>query len=103
VKRYLRANIDTAGAPGTGITFVAAFARRGFAYGTAGTYRHFCGMLQNANSQSFEYGPEGGTSGLRKLSGEARLGSLEVNFNENEVVKFSGDLMVDGAVTEGTF
>jgi hypothetical protein len=103
VKRYLRANIDTAGAPGTGITFVAAFARRGYAYGTAGTYRHWCGMLQNANSQSFEYGPEGGSSGNKKLSGEARLGSLEVDFNENEVVKFSADLMADGAISTGTF
>lgn len=103
VNRYLRCNIDTAGTVGTGITYQVSFARRGYTYGTAGTYRHWCGMLQNPASQSFEYGPEGGDAGDRKLSGETRLSSLELTFNENEVMRFSADLMVDGAVAEGTF
>lgn len=103
VKRYVYAQVDTAGSVAGGVTFQTSFARRGFAYGTAGTYRHWCGMLQNANSQSFEYGPEGGATNDKKLSGEVRLGSLEVNFNENEVVKFSADLMADGAISTGAF
>jgi len=103
VKKILRARIDTAGSVAGGITFHTSFARRGFAYGTAGTYRHWCGMLQTSGSQSFELGPEGGTSGKRKISGEARLSSLEVAFNENEVTRFSADLMADSTVTFGTF
>jgi len=99
VDRYVRAT-----STGTfSLTFVVAFARRGFTYGSAGTYRHLCGLYGLAASSSYEYGPEGGTTGKRKLSGESRLSSLEVSFSEEDVIKFTGELVADGAVTEGTF
>lgn len=102
VNRYVRGQISAATALTT-TTFSIAFARRGFAYGTAGTYRHFRGLLQKALTSSWEYGPEGSTAGSLKLSGEARLQSLSITNNENEVTKFTASLLVDGTVTEGTF
>src|SRR4030095_11126959 len=43
INRFVRA-IVSAGTF-TSMTFLLAFGRRGFTYGAAGTYRHFCGLM----------------------------------------------------------
>lgn len=102
VDRYVRAVVTTVGASGS-VTFQVSFGRYGFAYGTAGTYRHFCGLVAKAATSSFEYGPEGGTGGDRKLSGECRLSSLETSVPLEGIIEFTAELMTDSTVSEGTF
>jgi hypothetical protein len=101
VHRYVRGKI--ASGTITSVTFGLAFARRGFTYGTAGQHRHFCGLFGAAGSASFEYGPEGGDTGNRKIGGEARLSRYSVNFGHDQLVDFSAELVVDGDITFGTF
>ncbi len=101
INRYVRAIISAG--TWTSVTFTVAFARRGFAYGTAGTFRHLAGLQGRVLSSSFEYGPEGGVATKPKLSGESRLSSLTVDSSEEDVITFSAELSVSGAVVEGTF
>jgi hypothetical protein len=101
VNRYVRAIISAG--TWTSVTFTVAFARRGYAYGTAGTFRHLAGLQGRVLSSSFEHGPEGGAAGKPKLSGECRLSSLTVDSSETDVITFSAELAVSGAVAEGTF
>ena len=61
--------------------------------------------LQNETlaSASYEYGPEGTTSGRVKYSGEAIVTSYEVSSPVADVVTFSLELQGTGAVTRGTW
>lgn len=52
---------------------------------------------------TFEYGPEGSTTGKTKLSGECWLTNYAVDASVAEKVSFSADFQVDGTVTSGTF
>lgn len=52
---------------------------------------------------SFEYGPEGSASGRVKYSGEALITSYEISGSVNDMVPFSMELQVTGAVTRGTW
>lgn len=52
---------------------------------------------------SFEYGPEGGTSGKVKFSGECWLTEYEVEAEVDDKVSFTAEFQVDGTVTSGTF
>jgi predicted secreted protein len=54
-------------------------------------------------SSTFEYGPAGSTAGLVKYSGEALVTSFEVSNPVGDVVTFSCELQVTGAVTRGTW
>ena len=69
---------------------------------------HFSGILSallagTIDSVSFEYGKEGSASGRVKYSGEALLTSYEVSSPVADVVTFSAELQVTGAVTRGTW
>lgn len=55
------------------------------------------------SSVSFEYGPAGSASGAIKYTGEALVTNYEVSAPVGDVVTFSCDLQVTGAVTRGTF
>jgi predicted secreted protein len=55
------------------------------------------------SSLSFEYGPSGSASTRRKFSGEALITSYEVSSPVGDVVTYSLELQVTGAVTAGTF
>jgi hypothetical protein len=101
VNRYVRA-IVSAGTYST-CTFAVGFARRGFAYGTAGTYRHLVGLIGRTATTSFEFGPEGNASGARKWSGECRAEEVAVEFAHDQAISITASLGVTGAVTEGTF
>jgi predicted secreted protein len=52
---------------------------------------------------SFEYGPAGSGSGSPKLSGESLITSYEIGSPVGDVVTYSLELQVTGAITAGTF
>lgn len=69
---------------------------------------HFTGILTallagTIDSVSFEYGKEGSTAGRVKYSGEALLTSYEISSPVADVVTFSAELQVTGAITRGTW
>ncbi len=54
-------------------------------------------------SRSFIYGPAGSTGGNVKYTGEAIMTNYAVSNPVGDVVTFSMDLQVTGAVTRGTY
>ena len=64
---------------------------------------HLAGILGQAASVSFEYGPEGTTSTYIKYSGECYLTSYEKSGSVGDAVKYSAEFQVTGAVTRGTW
>jgi hypothetical protein len=61
------------------------------------------GILGQAASVSFEYGPEGSTNGFVKYTGECFLTSYEKSGAIGDVVTYSAEFQVTGAVTRGTY
>jgi len=64
---------------------------------------HLAGILGQAASVSFEYGPEGSTNGFVKYTGECYLTSYEKSGAIGDVVTYSAEFQVTGAVTRGTY
>ena len=64
---------------------------------------HLAGILGQAASVSFEYGPEGSTAGYVKYTGEAYLTSYEKSGAIGDVVSYSAEFQVTGAITRGTY
>jgi len=64
---------------------------------------HLAAILGQAASVSFEYGPEGSTSTYVKYSGECYLTSYEKSGAIGDVVTYSAEFQVTGAVTRGTW
>jgi hypothetical protein len=64
---------------------------------------HLGGILGQAATVSFEYGPEGTTAGQVKYTGEAILTSYEKSGGVGDVVTYSAEFQVTGVVTRGTF
>ena len=64
---------------------------------------HLAGILGQAATVSFEYGPEGSTNGQVKYTGEAILTSYEKSGAVGDVVSYSAELQITGAVTRGTY
>jgi len=64
---------------------------------------YLAGILGQAAAVSFEYGPEGSTAGYVKYSGEAILTSYEKSGAIGDVVTYSAEFQVTGAVTRGTW
>jgi len=54
-------------------------------------------------SRSFIYGPAGSTGGNIKYTGEAILTNYSISSPVGDVVTYSCDLQVTGAVTRGTY
>lgn len=61
------------------------------------------GLRTATATATFEYGPEGGTSGKVKFSGECWLTNYVSDASVAEKVSFSADFQVDGTVSSGTF
>jgi hypothetical protein len=59
--------------------------------------------LSDTATRSFEVGPAGSTSGYVKLTGECRIKKVGLPVKVNEVLIFTIDCVVDGAVTIGTY
>jgi hypothetical protein len=64
---------------------------------------HLAAIVGKADSVSFEYGPEGSTAGFVKYTGEALLTSYEKSGAIGDVVTYSAEFQVTGAVTRGTY
>jgi predicted secreted protein len=64
---------------------------------------HLAGIAGQAATVSFEYGPEGSTSTFVKYTGEAILTSYEKSGAVGDVVTYSAEFQVTGAVTRGAF
>ncbi len=64
---------------------------------------HLAGILGQEASVSFEYGPEGTASGAVKYTGEAFMTSYETSAGVGDIVTYSAEFQVTGAITRGTF
>jgi hypothetical protein len=64
---------------------------------------HLAGILGQDASVSFEYGPEGTTSGRVRYTGEALMTSYETSAGIGDIVSYSAEFQVTGAITRGTF
>ena len=62
----------------------------------------FGAVVGQSATLSFEYSPEGTDSGKIKYTGEAIMTSYSKNSPVGDVVSYSGDFQVSGAVTRGT-
>lgn len=64
---------------------------------------HLAAIVGKADSVSFEYGPEGSTATYTKYTGEALLTSYEKSGAIGDVVTYSAEFQVTGAITRGTY
>ena len=64
---------------------------------------HLAGVLGQAATLSFEYGPEGSTSTFVKYTGECILTSYEKSGAIGDVVTYSAEFQVTGAVTRDVY
>ena len=64
---------------------------------------HLAGIAGQSATVSFEYGPEGSTSTFVKYTGEAILTSYEKSGAVGDVVTYSAEFQITGAVTRGVF
>ena len=64
---------------------------------------HLAAVVGQAATLSFEYGPEGSTAGFVKYTGEALLTSYEKSGAIGDVVSYSAEFQVTGAITRGTY
>jgi len=64
---------------------------------------HLAGILGQDASVSFEYGPEGSTSTYTKYTGECILTAYETAAGVGDIVTFSAEFQITGAVTRGTY
>lgn len=73
--------------------------------GTAVTGPHvvLSGLIGLETTSSFEIGPEGSTTGKQKLLGECFMTSYVVSAPVGDVVSFTADFQVTGAVTVGVW
>jgi predicted secreted protein len=64
---------------------------------------YLAGIVGQATSSTFEYGPQGGSTGDIKYSGEAFVTNYTQGSPVDGVTTFSLDLQITGAVTRGSF
>jgi hypothetical protein len=102
VRRYVRVICSTDNF--TSATVAVIFARRDFVYGTAGTHRHFVGMIhKEEGSFSFSYGPVGNAVSSPNFTGEVTCTSYVVTYSHNAPSKFTAEFLTTGAVSAGTY
>lgn len=70
---------------------------------TTGSATVLNGLRTATATSSFEYGPEGSTTGKVKYSGEAWVENLTVDSGVKEKVPFSATFRLDNGLTVGTF
>ncbi len=64
---------------------------------------HLAAIVGKADSVSYEYGPEGSTATYVKYTGEALLTSYEKSGAIGDVVNYSAEFQLTGAITRGTY
>lgn len=60
-------------------------------------------LATNDTAQSFEFGPDGSTSGDTKISGSCFLTTYDVSSTVSDKVSVSAEFQVTGGLTYGTF
>lgn len=70
---------------------------------TTGNATVLNGIRTLSTPSTFEYGPEGNSTGKVKYSGSCWLETFTVDSSAKEKVPFSAQFRVDGAVAVGTF
>lgn len=100
------AETTTFQASGSAKTFItgltdASISISGFFDSTSDGY--LAGVLGQAATLSFEYGPAGSTAGNIKYTGECIMTSYEVSASVGDSVQASADFQVTGPVTRTTF
>jgi hypothetical protein len=71
---------------------------------TTGPQAVLSGLALSASATStFNYGPEGSTAGMVKLTGECWCETYEVTSSATDKVSFTANFRVDGTVTVTTF
>jgi hypothetical protein len=61
------------------------------------------GLIGLETTSTFEYGPEGGAPTKVKYSGECFMTGYNISAPVGDVVTFTADFQVTGAITKGTF
>jgi hypothetical protein len=61
------------------------------------------GLVGNDTAVTFEYGPEGDTTGDVKYSGSCFLTGYKMTSPVGDVVAFTADFQCTGAITKGTY
>lgn len=61
------------------------------------------GILGFATLRTFEYGPEGSTTGKIKYSGSGILTSYEPDSPLDDAATFSSEFQISGTITRGTY
>lgn len=64
---------------------------------------HLAAVLGQDATLSFEYGPEGTTVSFVKYTGECIMTSYETSAGVSDIVTFSAEFQITGAVTRGAF
>ena len=72
-------------------------------YTTDGIFDILATLAGSVTTRTFNAGPEGGTTGDVKLSGECILTSLQITAPFDQPQTFEATLRIDGAITAGTF
>lgn len=63
---------------------------------------HFAGIKGQSATVTIEYNPAGTTSGLPKYTAEAILTSYEVSSGVGDVITFSAEFQITGAITRSS-
>lgn len=63
----------------------------------------FAGVVGFATALNWNYGPEGSTAGFVKYTGTGFVTSYQKSGTVGDVVKYSADIQITGAVTRTTF
>jgi hypothetical protein len=63
----------------------------------------FAGVVGFATALNWNYGPEGSTAGFVKYTGTGFVTSYQKSGTVGDVVKYTADIQVTGAVTRTTF
>lgn len=101
--------LETTTLGATSRTFITGFlnatiALQGYWDGGSGAIdEHMAAILGHANTQTFEYGPEGTASGKVRYTGECRLTRYQCGSSVDGVTPYSADLQVVGAITRNTW
>lgn len=64
---------------------------------------HLNGLINYTTAISFQYGPDGSTSGYPKYTGSCFLSDLSTPQTVGDVKKFSATFKVTGSITRSTF
>ena len=70
---------------------------------STGSYTVLQSLLGVEVTVGFEWGPEGNTTGMEKLSGECVLTQYDESSPVDDMVAFTATVKISGDVTKGTF